>query len=115
MLKGKRLVMHNASFDCRYTKNYYGVSLLEDLWVDTALLVHTVQEEGAGMGVFGLKPLAISIQKEIGLNVEEAANKEQVELKESIKANGGSTTKDLYEILKQIWQFFLNMLLPIRI
>lgn len=100
MLKGKRLVMHNASFDCRITKNYYGVSLLEDLWVDTALLVHTVQEEGAGMGVFGLKPLAISIQKEIGLNVEEAANKEQVELKESIKANGGSTTKDLYEIFK---------------
>ena len=100
LLKGKRLVMHNASFDCRITKNYYGVSLLEDLWVDTALLVHTVQEEGAGMGVFGLKPLAISIQKEIGLNVEEAANKEQVELKESIKANGGSTTKDLYEIYK---------------
>lgn len=100
MLKGKKLVMHNASFDCRITKNFYGVSLLEDLWVDTALLVHTVQEEGAGMGVFGLKPLAISIQKEIGLNVEEAANKEQVELKESIKANGGSTTKDLYEIYK---------------
>ena len=100
MLKGKKLIMHNASFDCRITKNFYGVSLLEDLWVDTALLVHTVQEEGAGMGVFGLKPLAISIQKEIGLNVEEAANKEQVELKESIKANGGSTTKDLYEIYK---------------
>ena len=100
MLKGKKLVMHNASFDCRYTKNYYGVDLLEDLWVDTALLVHTVQEEGAGMGVFGLKPLAISIQKEIGLNVEEAANKEQIELKESIKANGGSITKDNYEIYK---------------
>ena len=100
MLKGKKLVMHNASFDCRYTKNYYGVDLLEDLWVDTALLVHTVQEEGAGMGVFGLKPLAISIQKEIGLDVEEAANKEQIELKESIKANGGSTTKENYEIYK---------------
>jgi len=100
LLKGKRLVMHNASFDCRITKNYYGVSLLEDLWVDTALLVHTVQEEGAGMGVFGLKALAISIQKEIGLDVEEAANKEQIELKESIKANGGSTTKENYEIYK---------------
>jgi DNA polymerase I-like protein with 3'-5' exonuclease and polymerase domains len=100
MLKGKKLVMHNASFDCRYTKNYYGVDLLEDLWVDTALLVHTVQEEGAGMGVFGLKPLAISIQEHIGLDVEEAANKEQVELKESIKANGGSITKDNFEIYK---------------
>ena len=100
MLKGKKLVMHNASFDCRFTKNYYAIDLLEDLWVDTALLVHTVQEEGAGMGVFGLKPLAISIQKEIGLDVEEAANKEQIELKESIKANGGSTTKENYEIYK---------------
>ena len=100
MLKGKKLVMHNASFDCRYTKNYYGVDLLEDLWVDTALLVHTVQEEGAGMGVFGLKPLAISIQEHIGLDVQEAANKEQVELKESIKANGGSITKDNFEIFK---------------
>ena len=69
MLKGKKLVMHNASFDCRITKNYYEVDLLEDLWVDTALLVHTVQEEGAGMGVFGLKALAISIQNEIGLNL----------------------------------------------
>ena len=100
MLKGKKLVMHNASFDCRFTKNYYGVSLLEDLWVDTALLVHTVQEEGAGMGVFGLKPLAISIQEHIGLNVEEAANKEQIELKESIKKNGGSVTKESFEIYK---------------
>ena len=62
MLIGKRLVMHNASFDCRFTKNFYKVDLLESLWVDTALLVHTVQEEGAGMGVFGLKSLAISVQ-----------------------------------------------------
>lgn len=100
LLKGRMLVMHNASFDCRFTKNYYGVDLLEDLWVDTALLVHTVQEEGAGMGVFGLKPLAISIQQHIGLDVEKAANQEQIELKESIKANGGSTTKDNFEIYK---------------
>lgn len=100
LLKGKKLVMHNASFDCRYTKNYYGIDLLEDLWVDTALLVHTVQEEGAGMGVFGLKPLAISIQEHIGLDVEKAANQEQIELKESIKANGGSITKENFEIYK---------------
>lgn len=100
MLKGKKLIMHNASFDCRYTKNYFGVDLLEDLWVDTALLVHTVQEEGAGMGVFGLKPLAISIQDEIGLDVEKAANEEQIELKESIKKNGGGVTKTNFEIYK---------------
>jgi len=100
MLKGKKLVMHNASFDCRFIKNYYGVDLLEDLWVDTALLVHTVQEEGAGMGVFGLKALAISVQEHIGLDVEKAANEEQLELKASIKANGGETTKTNFEIYK---------------
>jgi DNA polymerase I-like protein with 3'-5' exonuclease and polymerase domains len=100
MLIGKNLVMHNASFDCRFTKNFYGVDLLESLWVDTALLVHTVQEEGAGMGVFGLKPLAISVQEAIGLNVQEEANKEQLELKASIKANGGSVTKENFEIYK---------------
>jgi DNA polymerase I-like protein with 3'-5' exonuclease and polymerase domains len=100
MLIGKKLVMHNASFDCRFTNNFYGVNLLPSLWVDTALLVHTVQEEGAGMGVFGLKPLAISIQEHIGLDVEKAANQEQIELKESIKANGGSTTRASFEIYK---------------
>jgi len=91
MLVGKRLVMHNASFDTRFVKNFYGVDLLPSLWVDTALLVHTVKEEGAfGYGnPFGLKSIAIMIQEEIGLNVEEAANQEQLELKASIKENGG--------------------------
>ena len=102
LLKGKKLVFHNASFDCQFIKNYFGVNLIEDIWVDTGLLVHTVYEEGAfGFGnPFGLKSIAIMNQKELGLNVEEAANKEQVELKESIKKNGGSTTKALYEIYK---------------
>jgi len=102
MLKGKKLVMHNASFDTRFTKNYYGVDLLEDLWIDTALLVHTVYEEGAfGFGnPFGLKSIAIMNQKELGLDAEEDANKEQIELKESIKANGGEITKTNFEIFK---------------
>ena len=100
MLIGKKLVMHNASFDCRFTTNFYGVNLLPSLWVETQLLVHTVQEEGTGMGVFGLKPLAISIQEHIGLDVAEAANKEQVELKESIVGNGGQVTRANYEIYK---------------
>lgn len=101
-LKGKRLICHNASFDLRFIKNFYGVDLLEDLYVDTALLVHTVQEEGAfGFGnPFGLKSIAKMVQKEIGLDVDTAANEEQIELKESIKNNGGSTTKDNYEIFK---------------
>jgi len=102
LLIGKKLVFHNASFDIQFIKNYFGVDLLPSVYVDTGLLVHTVYEEGAfGFGTpFGLKSIAIMNQKELGLNVEEAANKEQVELKESIKSNGGSTTKALYEIYK---------------
>jgi len=102
LLRGKKVICHNASFDLRFTKNFFGVDLIDDLWVDTAMLVHTVNEEGAfGFGTpFGLKSIAIMIQKEIGLDVEEAANKEQLELKESIKANGGSVTKESYEIYK---------------
>ena len=101
-LIGKKLVMHNASFDIRFTKNFYKVDLLPSLYADTGLLVHTVKEEGAfGFGnPFGLKSIAKMIQVEIGLNVEEEANEEQLALKESIKRNGGSTSKDNYEIFK---------------
>ena len=102
LLVGKKLIMHNASFDCRYIDNFYGINLLPSLWVDTALLVHTVKEEGAfGYGnPFGLKSIAIMIQDKIGLNVQEAANQEQLNLKASIKENGGSVTKDNFEIYK---------------
>ena len=101
-LKGKKLVFHNASFDVQFIKNYFGIDLLPDVWVDTGLLVHTVYEEGAfGFGnPFGLKSIAIMNQKELGLDVEKAANEEQIELKESIKRNGGSVTKESFEIYK---------------
>ena len=102
MLLGKKLVFHNASFDVQFIKNYFDIDLLPYVWVDTGLLVHTVYEEGAfGFGnPFGLKSIAIMNQKELGLDVEKAANEEQVILKESIKKNGGSVTKELYEIYK---------------
>ena len=96
MLKGKKLVMHNASFDIRFTKNFYGIDLREDLYCDTMLLTHTIREEGP----FGLKPLAIELQHELGLDVEKDANEEQVLMKENIKKNGGSTSKESYEIYK---------------
>jgi len=102
LLKGKKLVFHNASFDVQFIKNYFGVDLLPDVWVDTGLLVHTVYEEGAfGFGnPFGLKSIAIMNQEALGLDVEKAANEEQIELKGSIKKNGGETTKVLFEIYK---------------
>ena len=101
-LLDKKLIMHNASFDVRFTKNFYGIDLLPALHADTGLLVHTVREEGAFgfCNPFGLKSIAKMVQEEIGLNVEAEANQEQLELKASIKANGGSTSKDNFEIFK---------------
>lgn len=103
MLLGKKLLMHNASYDTQVVKNFYKIDLLPDLYADTMLLVHTVMEEGAfgiGGSPFGLKQIAQLVQEDIGLDVEKEANEEQIELKESIKRNGGSTTKDNFEIYK---------------
>jgi DNA polymerase I-like protein with 3'-5' exonuclease and polymerase domains len=103
LLIGKKLIMHNASFDTRFVKCFYGVDLLPSLYADTLLLVHTVKEEGAGYmagSPFGLKDIAKMIQTHIGLDVEKAANEEQIALKTSIKENGGSITRESYEIWK---------------
>jgi len=103
LLVGKKLIMHNASFDCKIVQSFYGINILDSLHADTMLLVHTVKEEGAsflGGSGFGLKDIAKMVQKEIGLDVEKAANEEQINLKKSIKENGGSITRDNYEIFK---------------
>lgn len=101
MLVGKKLIMHNGSFDSRFVKNFYGVDLISSIYCDTMLLVHTVMEEGAGLaGGFQLKAIAIMVQDKIGLDVEKEANEEQIELKESVKKNGGSITKENFEIYK---------------
>ena len=102
LLCDKKLVFHNASFDVQFIENYFGIDLGPYVWVDTGLLVHTVYEEGAfGFGnPFGLKSIAIMNQEALGLDVEKAANEEQIELKESIKKNGGAVTKVNFEIYK---------------
>ena len=96
MLKGKNLVMHNGSFDIRFTKNFYNIDLRDDLYCDTMLLVHTLKEDGP----FGLKPIAIELQHELELDAEKEANEEQILMKENIKKNGGSTSKENYELFK---------------
>ena len=96
MLKGKKLVMHNGSFDIRYTKNFYGIDLRDNLYCDTMLLTHTLREDGP----FGLKAIAVELQNELGLDVEKEANEEQILMKENIKKNGGSVSKENYELFK---------------
>jgi DNA polymerase I-like protein with 3'-5' exonuclease and polymerase domains len=92
----KKLIMHNASFDVRVTVNNLGVSLISALHADTQLMKHTLAEEGP----FALKENAIIYAKEIGLDSQDAANQEQLDLEENVKANGGKwlkTNKEMYK------------------
>lgn len=81
-IKTKKLIMFNASFDARFTKNNLGIDLLPALHCDVLLLKHTCDEEFP----FGLKELAI---KHWGHDVK----KEKEEMQLSIKANGGTATQ----------------------
>ena len=103
LLLSKKIIGHNLSFDSRFVKGFYDIDITPSIHADTLLLVHTVSEEGAGEGFggsFALKDIAVAIQSELGMDMEKEANEEQILLKESIKANGGTTTKENYEIWK---------------
>jgi DNA polymerase I-like protein with 3'-5' exonuclease and polymerase domains len=89
-LKNKKLIMHNASFDVRVTVNNFGISLISALHADTQLMKHTLHEEGP----FALKDNAVIYAKEIGLDDQDAANQEQLELEENVIANGGKWKKE---------------------
>ncbi len=95
-LAQKDLLMWNGSYDIRIVKNDFGIDLTNALLADVMLMKHTVDEEGE----FGLKKVAIQLQAELGLDMETAANEEQIRLKGNVSANGGSTTKDNYEMYK---------------
>lgn len=96
MLAEKELVMWNASFDIRVVKNDLGIDLTDALVADAMLMKHTIAEEGE----FSLKGCAIEYQEVLGMDMESAANQEQIELKENVSKNGGSTTKANYEMYK---------------
>ncbi len=81
-LQEKRLLMHNASFDIRMTKNNFGVDLTPALYADTMLLKHTCDENHP----MGLKEIATMLW---GQDVK----KEKEEMLLSIKANGGRATE----------------------
>jgi DNA polymerase I-like protein with 3'-5' exonuclease and polymerase domains len=95
VLKTKKLLMHNASFDVRVTLNYLKVNFLGNLHADTQLMEHTLNEEGP----FALKEICIRKATELGLDSQDFANQEQLELKDSVIANGGKwidRQKDIY-------------------
>lgn len=81
-LIGKKLIMFNASFDARVTKNNLKVDLLPSLHADAMLLKHTCDEEYP----FGLKEIATKLW---GAD----AKQEKIRMQESIKSNGGRATE----------------------
>jgi DNA polymerase I-like protein with 3'-5' exonuclease and polymerase domains len=96
ILRNKKLIMHNAIFDVEMMRHYYGEDLLDSLYADTQLMKHTIDENRP----FGLKEIAKRYQEALGIPAEEEANKEQLELKEAVKAVGGSWTRDNKEMYK---------------
>jgi DNA polymerase-1 len=93
-LKAKSLIMHNASFDVRVIFSNFKTNLMPALHADTQLMKHTLHEEGP----FALKENAIIYAKEIGLDNQDAANQEQLELEQSVLANGGKWKKEQKDI-----------------
>lgn len=73
----KKIYMFNAYFDVTYTKNYFGIDLVDALHADAQLMNHTLDENLGG----GLKFLA---QIFLGANSAD----EQAELKAHLKAIG---------------------------
>ncbi|BAQ92877.1 DNA polymerase I [uncultured Mediterranean phage uvMED] len=83
LLKKKKLLTWNGSFDFRIVLHYFDVDLVSSLYIEGILAKHTVDEE---------QPFKL---KEVGVKVYgEKEREEQLDLYDSIKENGGS--KDEY-------------------
>lgn len=86
---GKKLIMHNAIFDCFVINNNYKIDLMPYLHTDTMILAHVINENKK----CGLKELG-------AYYFGEDAKKEMLEMRSSVVKNGGSLTKKKYELFK---------------
>lgn len=91
-----QIIMHNAPFDCLMIEKNFGVDLSENLFCDTALLKHVLDENTS----WALKETAILWQEDLGIPIEEEANREQIELGQSVIRNGGKYNKGN----RQVWR-----------
>lgn len=97
IVKSKELLMWNGSYDIRITKNNLKVDLLDSLIAEVQLLKHTLHEDSDS---FALKETALELADRIGLDDQDAANQEQLELKENVIANGGEWKKGQKDFYK---------------
>lgn len=89
ILQTKKLVMHNAVYDCMIAENYFKTNLIDSVHTDTMVLAHLLDENRR----VGLKELGVSI-------FGQGSDQEAKEMKASVLANGGGVTKDNYEMYK---------------
>lgn len=80
-----KLWMHNGPFDCNITRSSAHLDLTPHLALDTALLLHVLDENEPT----ALKKALERYRKELRINPYAIANEEQRELIESIRKNGG--------------------------
>lgn len=79
------LIMHNAPFDVNHTFINTGVDLKNQVFVDTSLLLHVLDENNPT----ALKKAAERYRVQLGINPYAQAAKEKEELDTSIIENGG--------------------------
>lgn len=96
LLRTKKLIMHNSSYDIRITRSNFAIDLSDALYADTVLMQHTLDEESD----FGLKDLAVRFARELQFDGQDAANQEQLELEQNVKAKGGKWLKSNKEMYK---------------
>src|ERR1700692_1840057 len=77
-LQGKKLLMHNAIFDCYMAEAYFKVSLMPSVHTDTMILAHILNENRR----VGLKELSAEL-------FGEESTIESKEMKEYVLKNGG--------------------------
>lgn len=88
-LVGKSLIMHNAPFDCSMTFNNFGIELMNSVHTDTLMLGHLLNENRSN----GLKERGVELYGE-------DVRAEQEVMKASVIRNGGSLTRQSYELYK---------------
>lgn len=103
VLLKKPLVMHNAVYDILICRHDFGVDLAPALHADTIMMAHTCNEHGYevdGKTGFNLKLIGVALQSQLGMDVSRAADAEQKEMRESVKAAGGVATVTNTEVHK---------------
>jgi len=97
-ITSKKLILHNSVFDARVFANEFNIDIIPNVHCDTMLLAHTVYSEE---GPLGLKPLSTILLDSDAANPQDA-------VKDSVKKNGGSVTKDKYEMYKCDWEILAS-------